>query len=142
MWIVAMLGTIVGGAVVPSVMVYWPELFPTSLRGQANGVVSMTAMAGSVVGLLVIGVLADTFGTFAPTMPFVAIGPILMAALIVARFPETAHRELEDINPEDRPGLDSRDRAGTIGGDRAEAAPREPLAGEPLAPGEPRARRR
>lgn len=102
MWAAAMLGTIVSAAVVPSITVYWPELFPTSLRGRANGLVGASASAGSVVGLLTIGVLADRFGSFGPTMPVVAIGPILMAVLILTRFPETAHRELEDINPEDR----------------------------------------
>ncbi|MGH9211623.1 MAG: MFS transporter [Acidimicrobiales bacterium] len=101
MWIAAMLGAVVSAAVVPSVTVYWPELFPTSLRGKANGLVGMAASGGSVVGLLAIGVLADAFGSFGATMPVVAIGPLLMAVLIVAKFPETAHRELEDINPED-----------------------------------------
>jgi MFS family permease len=101
MWVVAALGTIVFAAHVPSITVYGPELFPTSLRGQANGVIAMTAMGGSVVGLLAAGILADAFGSFGPTMSLLALGPLLMAVLIFKRFPETARRELEDINPED-----------------------------------------
>ena len=31
-----------------------------------------------------------------------AIGPLLMAALVLLRYPETVHRELEELNPEDR----------------------------------------
>ena len=30
-----------------------------------------------------------------------AIGPLLMAVLVLVAYPETAHRELEDLNPED-----------------------------------------
>jgi MFS family permease len=101
MWIAATLGTIVFAAHVPAITVYGPELFPTSLRGRANGVIAMTAMTGSVVGLLAAGRLADGFGSFAPTMAILAVGPMLMAILIFLRFPETAQRELEDINPED-----------------------------------------
>ncbi len=102
MWIAATLGTIVFAAHVPAITVYGPELFPTSLRGRANGVIAMTAMSGSVVGLLAAGRLADGFGSFAPTMAILAVGPMLMAILIFLRFPETAQRELEDINPEDQ----------------------------------------
>jgi MFS family permease len=101
MWAAATLGTVVFAAHVPSITVYGPELFPTSLRGRANGVIAMTAMTGSVVGLLAAGRLTDGFGSFAPTMAILAIGPMLMAILILVRFPETARRELEDINPED-----------------------------------------
>jgi hypothetical protein len=62
----------------------------------------MTAMAGSVVGLAAAGRMADAFGSFGPTMAILAVGPLLMALLIATMFPETAHRELEDINPEDQ----------------------------------------
>ena len=30
-----------------------------------------------------------------------ALGPVLVAVLVALRFPETAHLELETINPED-----------------------------------------
>jgi hypothetical protein len=30
-----------------------------------------------------------------------ALGPVIVAALVAVKYPETAHRELEDINPED-----------------------------------------
>jgi len=101
MWIAMCLGTIVFAAHVPSITVYGPELFPTSLRGQANGIIAVTAMGGGVIGLLAGGVLADAFDSFGPTMALLAIGPMLMAILVFKRFPETAHRELEDINPAD-----------------------------------------
>ena len=33
-----------------------------------------------------------------------AIAPLTVAALVLTIYPETARRELEDINPEDREG--------------------------------------
>ena len=101
MWITALLGGIVAAAMVPAITVYGPELFPTSLRGRANGIVSMSAMGGSVVGLVAAGRLEESLGSFGRTMSLLAIAPVLMAVLVLAFFPETARRELEDINPED-----------------------------------------
>jgi hypothetical protein len=35
-------------------------------------------------------------------MAVMAAGPVIVAGLVLARYPETARLELEDINPEDR----------------------------------------
>ena len=106
MWAAATVGAIIFAAHVPSVTVYGPELFPTSLRGRANGIISITAMAGSVVGLVAAGRLIDRFDSFGTTMTLLAIAPLMMALLIAVLFPETARRELEDINPDDKsPGI-------------------------------------
>jgi MFS family permease len=111
MWLMAALGSVVFAAHIPALAVYGPELFPTSLRGRANGVISITAMGGSVVGLLAAGALADAFDSYGPTMALMALGPLAMAILVLLRFPETARRELEDINPEDRDVASSQDTA-------------------------------
>jgi MFS family permease len=107
MWVAALVGGIFAAALVPTITVYGPELFPTSLRGRANGLVSMTAMGGSVVGLVAAGRLHESLGSFGSALGVLAVAPLLMAAIVLALFPETARRELEDLNPEDR------DRPGT-----------------------------
>ena len=103
MWMWAVLGNIVTAAEVPALGVYGPELFPTSLRGRANGLVFLVALGGSVTGLVMVGALADGFGSIGPAMAIVGLGPLLLALLVATAFPETARRELEDLNPEDRP---------------------------------------
>ena len=101
MWLTALLGTVVLAAMVPAISVFGPELFPTSLRGRANAIVSLSAMGGSAIGLIAVGWLQERLGSFGPAMAVVAVAPLLMALILVAFFPETARRELEDINPED-----------------------------------------
>ena len=101
MWLAALAGGIFAAAVVPAITVYGPELFPTSLRGRANGIVSMTAMGGSVVGLVAAGRLNETLGSFGWAISVLTLAPLLMAVVVLAWFPETARRELEDLNPED-----------------------------------------
>ena len=54
-------------------------------------------------GLLVVGVLADRFGSYGPAFLVVAAGPVLAAVLVLRWFPETARVELEDLNPGDVP---------------------------------------
>ena len=102
MWVAATLGGIVMAPLDPIAKVYGPELFPTSLRAKAAGMIATTAMAGSVVGLIAAGALRDAFGSFGPAMAILALGPAATAVLVALRFPETARRELEDLNPEDR----------------------------------------
>jgi MFS family permease len=101
-WAWSLVGNILAAASIPALGVYGPELFPTSLRGKANAVVVGTALFGSAAGLIAAGVLSDGFGRIGPAMAVLAAGPVLLAVLVLAAYPETAGRELEEINPEDR----------------------------------------
>lgn len=103
LWAWSTLGSVVGGATVPALGVYGPELFPTSLRGRANGTIAVLGRLGSVVGLVSAGLLADRFDRIGPALAVLAAGPAALAVLVLVAFPETAHRELEDLNPEDSP---------------------------------------
>jgi MFS family permease len=118
MWILSVAGAICGAMVVPALGVYGPELFPTSLRGRANGAISILGVTGSVIGLAVAGALSDRWGGLGPALAVLAIGPLLMAALVLLRYPETAHRELEELNPEDRLAP-----AGAVGSRQADGPP-------------------
>ena len=102
-WAWSVVGSIIGAATVPALSVYGPELFPTSLRGRANGVISGLGRLGSVLGLLVIAVIVGRQDRLAPVIALLAIGPALVVLLVLTAYPETAHRELEDLNPEDQP---------------------------------------
>ena len=61
-WIASALGSIIGAAAVPALGVYGPELFPTSLRGKANGIIAILGVTGSVTGLAAAGYLSDRIG--------------------------------------------------------------------------------
>ena len=103
MWVVSMVGAIISAAAIPALGVYGPELFPTGLRGRANGMVAVSSLLDSAGGLILCGVMSDNFGRIGPAMSILAAGPLLLAVLVLAAYPETAGRELEDLNPEDRP---------------------------------------
>jgi MFS family permease len=102
LWAFSAIGSIIAAATVPALGVYGPEMFPTTGRGKANGIISVVAVVGSSAGLLLAGQLSDAWGGLGPAISTLAIGPLLLAALIVTRYPETAHLELEEINPGDR----------------------------------------
>lgn len=101
LWATATVGSILFGASVPALGVYGPELFPTSLRARSNAMITVAGLVGSVVGLVAVGGLADRFGRIGPAMAIVAAGPIALAVLVLAAYPETAGAELETLNPED-----------------------------------------
>ena len=106
MWAWAMVGSVLSAASIPALGVYGPELFPTGLRGRANGLVAVTALVGSAIGLTAAGVMSDHFGAIGPAMAVLSAGPLILAVLILTLYPETARRPLEDLNPEDRPPAD------------------------------------
>jgi MFS family permease len=101
MWLASAIGAIVGAASVPALGVYSAELFPTSLRGKANAAITVLALIGSGIGLVAAGAMSDRWGEFAPGMALLALGPMMVCALVLKLYPETAHRELEELNPED-----------------------------------------
>ncbi len=101
LWAWPFVGTMISTASIPALGVYGPELFPTSLRGRANGLVGLCALGGSAAGLALAGLLGDSFDRLGPAMAILAIGPVLVAVLVLTLYPETAGRELEELNPED-----------------------------------------
>jgi putative MFS transporter len=101
MWTWSLIASVIGAASLPALGVYGPELFPTSLRGKANGVIAVMATVGTVTGLLLAGVLSDRWDGLGPALAALSIGPLIVVALILIAYPETAKQELEELNPED-----------------------------------------
>lgn len=102
-WAASAVGSIVGGLAVPALAVYGPELFPTALRTKANVAITTAGVGGSVLGLVVAGRLADRW-SLGPAIAVLATVPVLAALVLIPRYPETAGRELEELNPEDAMG--------------------------------------
>jgi MFS family permease len=115
-WLWSLLGAVIGAMAVPALAVYGPELFPTSSRGRANGVINVARAAGAAAGAYLAGMLADRLaGGISEAITLLAIGPVVVIGLVLVFYPETAARELEELNPEDAPlsrgllGLDGLD---------------------------------
>lgn len=103
MWLLQLGGSMLAGMTVPALRVYGPELFPTGLRAGTGGLLVLAGVLGSASGVLAAGFISDWLGGLGWAMSILAIGPLLVAALVMMRYPETAHEELEELNPEDRP---------------------------------------
>ena len=54
-----------------------------------------------MTGLLVVGGLVDSGWSYGSAFALIAPAPLLVCALVLLSYPETAHRSLEDLNPED-----------------------------------------
>jgi MFS family permease len=113
MWLLYLCGTMLAGLTVPALRVYGPELFPTGLRAGTGGLLAIAGVAGAAGGVLAAGYLSDGLGGLGRAIALLGIGPLLVALLVLTRFPETAHRELEDLNPEDRAPTSPPSRPGT-----------------------------
>ena len=101
MWSGAFLGGLVGGVAYPALAVYRTELFPTGRRSWAGGLITAAALIGGSGGLLLAGALLDHHG-YGPVMGSLALCEVIVAVIVITTYPETAHRELEELNPEDQ----------------------------------------
>jgi MFS family permease len=101
MWFFAIVGGILLGISYPAMAVFRSELFPTAHRNMASALIMVASLIGGSVGLIGAGVLLDNGMTYGRVMTTFALGPVLVAFLVALRYPETAHLELETINPED-----------------------------------------
>lgn len=103
-WMWSVLGAVLGAMAVPALAVYGPELFPTTARGTANGVINLFSVLGSAAGLAAAGLLADRLaGGLGAAMTVLALGPAVVVLLVLVAYPETVGRRLEELNPEDAP---------------------------------------
>jgi MFS family permease len=101
MWGSTFLAGFLGGITFPALAVYRTELFPTGSRGRAAGLLTATALLGGIGGLLVMGQLLDQGWSHGRVMALLASAQLIVIVVVLAWYPETAHRELEDLNPLD-----------------------------------------
>ncbi len=101
MWLTAFGGGFVGGIAYPALAVYRAELFPTGNRGRAAGMLTAAALLGGIGGLQLVGRLLDRGAGYGTVIGLVALGQVVVVVVVLRWFPETAHRTLEDLNPED-----------------------------------------
>jgi MFS family permease len=100
LWIGAFGAGFIGGIAYPAFAVYRNELFPTGNRGRAAGLITAAALIGGSIGLLVVGRLLDRGWSYGRAMGLMALGELVAIAIVIARYPETAHKDLDELNPE------------------------------------------
>lgn len=104
MWLATVLAGIAGAVAYPALAVYRAELFPTGNRGRASGLLTTSALLGGIGGLLLMGQLLDRGASHGAVIGGLALGQLAAVLVALRWLPETAHRELEDLNPEDSRG--------------------------------------
>ncbi|MEN9824093.1 MAG: hypothetical protein RLZ04_2519 [Actinomycetota bacterium] len=101
MWVSAFVAALLASMAYPAYAVYRAEMFPTGTRSRANGIVTATALLSGSIGILVVGFLHDHGVPYSTLIAIMAVGQLAAAVIAYSQYPETAHLELEDINPED-----------------------------------------
>ena len=102
MWLAALLGGIAGAIAFPALAVYRNELFPTGNRSLASALITAAALLGGIVGLLAMGALLDGGLSHGVILGWLATAQLAVVAIVLLWLPETAHHELEELNPIDR----------------------------------------
>ena len=74
---------------------------PTANRGRAGGLITTASLLGGIIGLVITGTVVDHGVTYGKVLGLLALGLLAVAALVLRRLPESAHLELEELNPED-----------------------------------------
>jgi len=100
LWLGAFGAGLLGGIAYPAFAVYRTELFPTGNRGRAAGLITAAALLGGSIGILLTGQLLDRGWSYGSTIGLMAVGQLLAVVIVIVRYPETAHRDLDELNPE------------------------------------------
>ncbi len=101
MWVASLVGAISFALAYPAMSVFRSELFPTAHRNIASAFITTASLVGGSIGLIVCGTLINRGVSYGTVMAGLALGPALVSILVLVMYPETAHRELEELNPED-----------------------------------------
>ena len=101
MWICAIVGGVFAATAYPAMAVYRGELAPTGKRQTSSFLITVSALLGGSIGLVAGGTLIDHHWSYGTVMLVFASLSVVIAVLVWFRYPETAHRELEELNPQD-----------------------------------------
>lgn len=101
MWACAIIGGVFAATAYPAMAVYRGELAPTSKRQTASFLITVSALLGGSIGLVLGGTLIDHHWSYGTVMLAFASLSVVIAVIVWFRYPETAHRELEELNPQD-----------------------------------------
>jgi putative MFS transporter len=94
LWI-ALIFTLMGTQV--TLGAYGAEMFPTGVRSTASGVREFCKTAGAVTGLALVSVLYTVAGSNWTAVALLCVVGALSPLIVLALFPETAGRQLEEI---------------------------------------------
>ena len=84
-------------AIAGGVALYRGELFPTSVRSLAGGIIMTSALVGGSFGLIGGGLFLDNDISYGSVMMWLVLGPVVASLIVWFRYPETAHLSLEEI---------------------------------------------
>jgi MFS family permease len=101
LWAGAFGAGLLGGAAYPAFAVYRTEMFPTGNRGRAAGIITAAALLGGSLGIWMAGVLLDRGWSYGQTMGLLAAAEVITILIVLFTYPETAHQELDDLNPDE-----------------------------------------
>ena len=99
MWIAALVGGFCIALAYPAMSVFRSELFPTAKRNLASALITTASLLGGSVGLISAGIAIDNGYSYGQVISTLAIFPLVVAALVWFKYPETANVSLEELNP-------------------------------------------
>ena len=99
LWVASAVAILFAGGATIALGTLDAELFPTEVRSTGNALLLVAGVSGSVVGLLLAGLLSDEVGGLGPAIAICGLAPLVAAVFIVPRLPEAAHRDLDEVSP-------------------------------------------
>jgi hypothetical protein len=64
----------------------------------AGGIIMTSALFGGIVGLVGAGLFLDSGLSYGTVMLCLVAGPVIASLIVWFRYPETAHRDLDEIS--------------------------------------------
>ncbi len=102
-WAWSIFGALFGAAALPALAILTAELVPTAIRSTANGFTTFASRVFGFVGLLGAAFLADHLadGNEGTVVSAFSLSLVFAVVVLWLTTPETSHRALEELNPED-----------------------------------------
>jgi MFS family permease len=99
LWVSMLVATVAGSMSGPALTAFNTELFPTEIRGRAAGALLAAGVAGSALGLLLVGYLADPLGGVGRAIAVTCVVPVVVSIFLIPKLPEGRGRALDELSP-------------------------------------------